>query len=107
MKPLLGWLPKAHGLDERLQGRQLASFNELDRGLVLKVSIGGIQEDAGIGLVSGIEVYDGNPDPVDAPEVRLKAGRIWMLPHAWSFAADCLGDRSHRQIEFPGDPCRV
>ena len=107
MKPLLGWLPKAHSLDERLQGRQLASFNELDGSLVLKVSIGRIQEDARIGLVSGVEVYYGNPDPVDAPEVCLKAGRIWVFPDTWSFAADCLRDRSDRKIQFTGDPCCV
>ena len=107
MKPLLGWLPNAHGLDERLQRRQLASFNEFDRGLVLKVSIGRIQEDARIGLVSGVEVHEGHPDPVNAPEVCLQARRIWMLAHAWSFAADRLGDRSDRQIQFPGDTCRV
>ncbi len=86
---------------------QVASFDELDGSLVLKMPIRRIQEDARIGLVSGVEVNDGNPDPVEAPEVRLKACSIWMFTHTWSFAADRFGDRPDRKIQFAGDTCGV
>lgn len=103
----LGWLSDAHGIHEGFQGSQVASFNELDRSLILKVPIRRIQKDARIDPIACIKVHYGNPDPVDAPELRLQARSIWMFPHTRSFASNRSGNCSDGEIQFAGNTSRV
>ncbi|HEY6848380.1 MAG TPA: hypothetical protein VI320_19550 [Terracidiphilus sp.] len=66
-----------------------------------------IQEDACISFVSGVEVHDGNPNPVDAPELSLEARSVRVFTNTRSLAANRFRDRPNRKIEFTGDTCRV
>jgi hypothetical protein len=39
--------------------------------MVLKAPVGGIEKDAGVGLVAGIEINQRNPDSIKTPEFPL------------------------------------
>jgi len=103
----LGRLPDAHGVDEKLQGRKIAILDELDGGVVLKVPVGSIEENAGVGLVACIEVNQRNPDSIQATQLPLQAASIGRLADAWGLPANSLGNDCNRDIEFMRDPSRV
>jgi hypothetical protein len=103
----LGRLPDAHGVDEKLQGRKIAILNELDGGVVLKVPVWSIEEDASVGLVAGIEVNQRNPDSIQTTKLPLQAAGVGRLADARGFPSNCLGNDRNRDIEFMRDPSRV
>ena len=86
-------LSSAHRFDEAFEGLEVTLLNELDRSLVLKLSVRRMEEDAGALLVTGVEFHDGHPNPVNTSEFRLQTTCIRMLANARSFLPDGLSNR--------------
>ena len=100
-------LSDAHGVDEKLQGGKIPILDELNGGMVLKAPVGGIEEDAGVGLVTGIEVNQRYPDAIQTAQLPLQAAGIGRLADARRLPPNGLGNDRHRDIKFVRDSSRV
>src|ERR1700723_1751635 len=103
----LAWLPGAHGVNEKLQRGEIPILDELDGGVVLKIPVGSIEKDAGIRLVSSVELKQGHPDPIKTAEFCLQAAGIGRAANAGGSSADGLRNDCYRNIEFTRDSTRV
>ena len=100
-------LSGAHGVDEKLQGGKIPVLDELNGSMVFKAPIGGVEKDAGIRLVAGVEVNERYPDSIQTTQLSLEAAGIGRLADAGRLPANSLRDDRNRNIELPRDPCRV
>lgn len=66
---------------------QIPILVEAHGGMVLKIPIGGVAKDAGVGHVAGVEVNYRNLNPVQTAEFRLQAARIGRLARCLSAIA--------------------
>src|SRR5271154_3833299 len=100
----LGWLPDAHGVKEHLQWSEVPVLDEFYRSLVLKMPVRGVEKDAGMGLVAGVEVHKRHPNPVDAAQFALQAAGVGMLADSWGLASDGLCDHTDWNVQLVGNP---
>src|SRR5258708_38941161 len=99
----LGGLPDIHCIDEQLQRGEIPILDEFYRSMVLKMPIGRVEKDAGIGFIAGIKIHECDPNPVYPAQLALEAAGVGMFTDTRSLAANGFRDHSYRDMQFMRD----
>jgi hypothetical protein len=100
-------LTDAHSIEKQFQRTEVPLFDEFNWSVVLKMTIGSIEKDAGMRLVAGIKIHERNPNSIDATQLALQAAGVGMFANSWSLAADCFSDYAYGHVQFPSDACGI
>lgn len=76
-------------------------------GMILKTQVGGIEENAGVGFVAGIDVNKCNRDSMHTANFHVQAAGIGRLADASSPPSNSHRNDRSRNIEFACDPSRI